>query len=130
MKAVSDLLASAKLEAENLYRTWQVISMARLASDGEIEVRTRDGMRVIFGTREDYLRQIARLDLLVDDSKTRLGPCGRSTSRSARRCRSPTGRRPRPSPSRRSTPRRRARRRPIIAFPAFTSLHVDSHREL
>jgi hypothetical protein len=43
MKAVSDLLASAKLEAEGLYRTWQVISVARLASDGEIEVHTRTG---------------------------------------------------------------------------------------
>jgi cell division protein FtsQ len=68
MRAVSDLLASAKLEAENLYRTWQVISLARLTTDGEIEVRTRDGMKIIFGTKEDYLRQIARLDLLVDAS--------------------------------------------------------------
>jgi cell division protein FtsQ len=31
MAAVSGLLASAKLEAENLYRTWQVVSLARLA---------------------------------------------------------------------------------------------------
>ena len=46
MKAVADLLASAKLEAEGLYRTWQVVSLARLASDGEIEVHTRDGMKV------------------------------------------------------------------------------------
>jgi hypothetical protein len=68
MRAVSDLLASAKLEAEGLYRTWQVISLARLAADGEIEVHTREGMKIIFGTREDYLRQIARLDLLVDES--------------------------------------------------------------
>ena len=69
MRTVSDLLASAKLEAENLYRNWQVISLARLATDGEIEVHTREGMKIIFGTKEDYLRQIARLDLLVDESK-------------------------------------------------------------
>jgi cell division septal protein FtsQ len=68
MSAVSDLLASAKLEAEGLYRTWQVISIGRLASDGEIEVRTKDGMRVIFGTDENFLRQIARLDLLIDST--------------------------------------------------------------
>jgi cell division protein FtsQ len=68
MSAVSDLLASAKLEAENLYRTWQVISIGRLASDGEIEVRAKDGMRVVFGTNENFLRQIARLDLLIDSS--------------------------------------------------------------
>ena len=68
MQAVADLLASAKLEAEGLYRTWQVVSMARLASDGLIEVHTRAGMKAIFGTTEDYLRQIARLDLLIDES--------------------------------------------------------------
>jgi hypothetical protein len=68
MAAVSDLLSSAKLEAENLYRTWQVISVGRLASDGEIGVRTKDGMTVVFGTNENFLRQIARLDLLMDSS--------------------------------------------------------------
>ncbi len=68
MKSVSDLLGAAKLEAENLYRTWKVISLAHLSTDGEIEVHTRDGMKITFGTKEDYLRQIARLDLLVDDS--------------------------------------------------------------
>jgi hypothetical protein len=64
MAAVADLLASAKLEAETLYGTWRVISLARLASDGLIEVHSRDGMKVTFGTNEDYLRQIARLDLI------------------------------------------------------------------
>jgi len=68
MKAVSSLLATARLEAEGLYRTWRVVSLERLASDGDIEVATKDGMRVIFGTADDYLRQIARLDLLMDDS--------------------------------------------------------------
>jgi cell division protein FtsQ len=68
MSAVSDLLASAKLEAEGLYRTWQVISIGRLASDGEIEVRTKDGLKVVFGTNENFLRQIARLDLLIDST--------------------------------------------------------------
>jgi cell division protein FtsQ len=68
MSVVSDLLASARLEAEGLYRTWQVISVGRLASDGEIEVRTKAGMRVVFGTNENFLRQIARLDLLIDST--------------------------------------------------------------
>lgn len=68
MKAVSDLLATAKLEAEELYKTWQVISLGRLPTDGEIEVHTRAGLKVTFGTKEDYLRQIARLDLLVDSN--------------------------------------------------------------
>ena len=64
MSAVADLLASAKLEAEALYGTWQVISLAHLGSDGLIEVYARGGMKVTFGTNEDYLRQIARLDLI------------------------------------------------------------------
>ncbi len=68
MGAVGDLLASAKLEAENLYRTWWAVSLARLASDGEIEVRTRQGTRIIFSAHEDYLRQIAKLDLVTADS--------------------------------------------------------------
>jgi len=65
MKAVAELLATAKLEAENLYRRWQVVSLARLATDGELEVRTRDGLTVTFDAKEDFLRQIGRLDLLV-----------------------------------------------------------------
>ena len=68
MPAVSDLLSSAKLEAENLYRTWQVVSIGRLATDGEIEIHSKEGMKVIFGTNENFLRQIARLDLLIDSS--------------------------------------------------------------
>jgi cell division protein FtsQ len=77
MSAVSDLLASAKLEAENLYRTWQVVSVGRLAADGEIEIRSKDGMVVVFGTNENFLRQIARLDLLIDSSSDPTRPLRR-----------------------------------------------------
>jgi cell division protein FtsQ len=66
MEAVAELLAKAKLEAEERYRTWEVVSLARLRSDGEIEVRTQAGTRIVFGTREDYFPQLARLDLLLD----------------------------------------------------------------
>ncbi|HEY1847749.1 MAG TPA: FtsQ-type POTRA domain-containing protein [Opitutaceae bacterium] len=68
MKSVSELLSTARLEAEELYKTWSVISLNRLDTDGDIEVHTRTGLKVTFGTREDYLRQIARLDLLVDSA--------------------------------------------------------------
>jgi cell division protein FtsQ len=73
MDSVAELLARARMEAEPLYRTWHVVSLARLASDGEIEVRTRDGMTVTFGTQEDYFRQIARLDLILDTAQARGG---------------------------------------------------------
>jgi hypothetical protein len=66
MASVADLLARAKLETESLYQTWQVVSLARLRTDGQIEVRTSGGTRIIFGTREDYFPQLARLDLLLD----------------------------------------------------------------
>jgi cell division septal protein FtsQ len=77
MPAVSDLLASAKLEAESLYRTWQVVSIGRLASDGEIEIQSKEGMKVVFGTNENFLRQIARLDLLIDSSSDPTRPLSR-----------------------------------------------------
>jgi hypothetical protein len=66
MATAAKLLAQAKLEAEPLYRTWQVVSLARLGADGEIEVRTRGGLRVIFGTEEDFFRQLARLDFMLE----------------------------------------------------------------
>ena len=67
MEAVAELLAKAKLEAEERYRTWEIVSLARLATDGEIEVRTQAGTRIIFGTRDDYFRQLGRLDFTLDD---------------------------------------------------------------
>jgi cell division protein FtsQ len=128
MSAVADLLASAKLEAEGLYRTWQVVSVARLASDGLIEVHTRAGMKAIFGTTEDYLRQIARLDLLMDSSSdpTRpllqvdlsLGPQVPVAYGTA----APTLGGPTPVPP---AP---AAAGPLITFPAFSNFQAESHR--
>lgn len=66
MSTVADLLARAQLEAEHRYRTWEVVSLARLASDEELEVRTQSGTKVIFSTRDDYFRQLGRLDLVMD----------------------------------------------------------------
>ncbi|MEO6569614.1 MAG: hypothetical protein ABIO94_12685, partial [Opitutaceae bacterium] len=68
MEAVTKLLATAKLRAEQRYRTWEVVSLERLALEGEIEVRTRSGTRIIFGTRDDYFSQLARLDTLLDEA--------------------------------------------------------------
>jgi cell division septal protein FtsQ len=130
MKAVSDLLATAKLEAEELYRTWKVISLARLSTDGEIDVHTSSGMKVTFGSREDYLRQIARLDLLVDSDTdpTRpirtvnlaLGSQVPVTYGSAAPIISDTPLNPASARSGQST----------IAFPALSSIHIDIKREL
>jgi len=66
MGPVAELLAKAKLEAEHLYGTWRVVSLARLDSDSEIEVTTRDATRVTFGINEDFFRQLANLDAILD----------------------------------------------------------------
>lgn len=128
MDAVADLLASAKLEAENLYKSWQVVSVARLASDKLIEIHTRDGLRVVFSATEDYLRQIARLDLLIDSSTDPTRPLRMvdlslgSQVPVAYGTASPSiGERPAP-------PAREASKGPLIILPAFTNLEQQSHR--
>lgn len=71
MEHVAELLAKTKLEAEHLYAGWKVVSLARLAADGEIEVGTKDGLKIIFGTREDFFRQLANLDAILDAVRAR-----------------------------------------------------------
>lgn len=62
IQPAADLLARARLEAEHLYVTWQVVSLAHLESDQEIEVRTTGGTVVVFAAGADYFRQLAKLD--------------------------------------------------------------------
>jgi hypothetical protein len=68
MPQAAELLARARADAEPIYRTWQVVSLEHLASDSEIEVRCVDGLKVIFAAQEDYFRQLARLQLVLDDA--------------------------------------------------------------
>ena len=69
MPAVAELLSSAQLETGPVYRTWQTVSLTRLQSDREIDVRTRDGLTVTFSAQSDYFRQLAKLDMLLDLAK-------------------------------------------------------------
>ena len=66
MGLVAELLARARLDAGHLYQTWQVVSLARLQSDGELEVRTKPGTTVIFGAHGDFFQQLAKLDYQWD----------------------------------------------------------------
>lgn len=66
MEPVAELLAKTKLEAEHLYGNWKVVSLARLESDAVIEVTTRDATKIIFGINEDFFRQLANLDAILD----------------------------------------------------------------
>ena len=66
MESVADLLAKTKIEAEHLYNTWRVVSLARLESDSEIDVTTRNGAQITFSLTEDFFRQLANLDAILD----------------------------------------------------------------
>ncbi len=66
MEIASDLIAKAHNETPEIYATWRVVSLARLQSDGVIEVRATNIERIYFGTDEDFFRQLARLSTLLD----------------------------------------------------------------
>ncbi len=72
MDVVSDLLATARNEAPHLYKSWKVVSLARLDSEGELEVRATNIDRIIFMAHKstDFLLQIAQLDALIDSLMT------------------------------------------------------------
>lgn len=71
MAAVSELLGTARASAPALSREFQVISMSRYARDGVLLVRTTDVPEVIFSSRDDFYRQLARLDYILDELRAR-----------------------------------------------------------
>jgi len=66
METVSDLLTKARYEGGRIYSMLRNLSLARLESDGEIEVRSPECEGIIFSTREDFFRQLSYLDFLRD----------------------------------------------------------------
>lgn len=66
MADVSALLAMAQLEAQQLYREWLIISLARLESRDEIVVKAQDIPEIIFSRKRDFRKQLAQLDYVVD----------------------------------------------------------------
>lgn len=73
MAIASELLGKARLEAEHLYRTWHIVSLQRLRTDREIEVRTRglQSMTIVFNASGDFLLQLAKLDYMWDSLAAR-----------------------------------------------------------
>ncbi len=130
MAAVANLVSTARLEAEGLYRTWQVISLARLANDGQIEVHTREGMKVIFGTKEDYLRQIARLDLLIDSDKDPTRPIREVNLALGSQVPVTYGTAAPTLGAQAFVPVTTGSPKPMIAFPSISTPSIDPHREL
>ena len=70
MDLVARLLSSAEGLVPQLYAGWEVVSLARLADYQEILVRSREIPEVIFSADEDYSRQLAKLDYIVDTLRT------------------------------------------------------------
>ena len=70
MAEVSDMISAAQNNAPHLFRSWRVVSLARLRDYNEIVVRTRDIPEIVFNRREDFTRQLARLDYIVDYTRT------------------------------------------------------------
>lgn len=66
MTEVAQLLSDAHFAAQALYRTWVSVSLARLESDRELEVATRNGSTVVFAASREYFGQLAKLDYLVE----------------------------------------------------------------
>jgi cell division protein FtsQ len=66
MDVVADLLGKARSEARDLYAGFRVVSLERLATDRVLLVRTESVDAVRFGTQEDFFRQLARLDLILE----------------------------------------------------------------
>ena len=66
MDVVSRLLTDAQLTAPHLYRAWQVVSLARLEWDNEIEVTTKDDTTVIFSAKGTFFVQLANLDYIME----------------------------------------------------------------
>lgn len=66
MEAVSDLLGLARLVAPQVYDSWKVVDLTRLESDREIEVRSVEVARIVFGADADFFTQLAWFDYLLD----------------------------------------------------------------
>jgi cell division protein FtsQ len=66
MDAVSALLTTAQLQAPHLYRSWLIVSLARLADEDQIVVKASDIPEIVFTRREDFYKQIAQLDYVTD----------------------------------------------------------------
>jgi hypothetical protein len=74
MERAAQLLQTAQSLVPNLYADWQVVSLARMASDQEIVVRSTAIPEIVFDTRRAFPQQLARLNYIVDFLHTRGAP--------------------------------------------------------
>lgn len=73
METVASLIGTARAYIPALFSRWHSISLARLAPDGVLVVRSADVETLIFGTRDDFFKQVAQLDFIMDESRAQSG---------------------------------------------------------
>jgi hypothetical protein len=73
LNTVSDLLGTARASAPELARSFTSVSLARFAADGVLIVHTPEVKEIVFGTRDDFYRQLARLDYILDEIRAKPG---------------------------------------------------------
>ncbi|HEY0967292.1 MAG TPA: cell division protein FtsQ [Opitutaceae bacterium] len=66
LETLAELLTVTQANAPGLYRSWNVVDLSRLPTDGEIIVRSKDIPEVVFGTRDDFFTQVALLDSTIE----------------------------------------------------------------
>jgi len=74
MTFIADLIATARANIPNLYANWRSISLKRYADDRVLIVNNADNSQVIFGIRDNFLTQAARLDYIMDNLETNAPP--------------------------------------------------------
>ncbi len=67
METVTDLLIAARANIPTRFASWRVISLHKLYTDGTLRVRTTEIPEILFGTRDDFTKQIAQLDYVLDE---------------------------------------------------------------
>ena len=72
MESVNALLTAAQLQAPHLYRKWVTVSIERLASHDELIVNSQDAAEIVFTRRNEFLRQLAQLDYIIDTTRAAL----------------------------------------------------------
>ncbi len=73
MEPVAELLSTAQVQAPHLYRDWLFVSLERLREHRELVVKSQEIPEIVFSAREDFFRQIAQLDYIIDATRQQLG---------------------------------------------------------
>jgi hypothetical protein len=74
MERTAELLQTARVLIPDLVAGWRVVSLARYASDQEIIVRSAMVPEIVFDVRDEFPRQLARLDYIVDFLRSKGAP--------------------------------------------------------